>query len=204
MNGVAIISLKGGTGKTVLSHALALGAAWKGVPAYLCHTDNRDPLIIKGRPYAYYDARSPETLAILAKAALNNDGLFIVDGGGNRPQFDNWIASSMDLVLIPVAPDPEDVREGLKQAEIIKNIGAEKVRFIINKYPGNKHERNAIRKYLNLIPEEMILGTVNDVKAIRSLREYDPDEGFQTPVTKVNNLSRSLYFLVNSELIKIE
>lgn len=200
MKGVAVTGLKGGTGKTALSHALALGAAWKRVPAYLCHTDNREPLRVKGRPYAYYDARSPETLATLAQEALNGDGLFIVDGGGNRPAFDNWIASAMDMVLIPVSPDPEDVQEGLRQAELMDKAGAGKIRFIINKYPGHKNERMAVQRYLDPIPEEMILGKVNEAKAIRSLRESDPEEGFQTPVTRVNNLSRSFYFLVNSEL----
>jgi Mrp family chromosome partitioning ATPase len=54
MKGVAITGTKGGTGKTALCHALALGAAWHHLPAYLLHTDNREPIQIKGRPYAYY------------------------------------------------------------------------------------------------------------------------------------------------------
>ena len=40
MRGVALTQRKGGSGKTVLSHALALGASWHNVPAYLMHTDN--------------------------------------------------------------------------------------------------------------------------------------------------------------------
>ena len=54
MKGVAITGIKGGTGKTTLSHALALGAAWHQVPAYFLHTDDREPIQVNGRPYAYY------------------------------------------------------------------------------------------------------------------------------------------------------
>ena len=50
MRGVALTQRKDGSGKTVLSHALALGASWHNVPAYLMHTDNREPLKVNGRP----------------------------------------------------------------------------------------------------------------------------------------------------------
>ena len=58
MRGVALTQRKGGSGKTALSHALALGASWDNVPAHLMHTDNREPLKVNGRPYMYYDARN--------------------------------------------------------------------------------------------------------------------------------------------------
>ena len=91
MRGVALTQRKGGSGKTVLSHALALGASWHNIPAYLMHTDNREPLKVNGRPYMYYDAREPKTLQTLVDAAINADGLCIIDSAGNRPEFDEWI-----------------------------------------------------------------------------------------------------------------
>ena len=118
MRGVALTQRKGGSGKTVLSHALALGAAWHNVPAYLMHTDNREPLKVNGRPYMYYDARDPKTLQTLVDEAINADGLCIIDSAGNRPEFDKWIAQYVDLVLIPVMPDPEDVKEALVQMDV--------------------------------------------------------------------------------------
>lgn len=199
MKGVAISGIKGGTGKTTLSHALALGAAWRGVPAYLCHTDNRQPLRVSGRPYAYYDARKPETLQTLAEAAINADGLFIIDGGGNRPQFDAWIAQAVDMVVIPVSPDPEDVQEALRHAEAMERAGAGKIRFIVNKYPANHHERDFIARYLDRLPAGQILGRVAEVKAVRTLRESDEGE-FQTPATRVNNFARAVFRLIDEEL----
>jgi cellulose biosynthesis protein BcsQ len=199
VKGVAITGTKGGTGKTALSHALALGAAWHQLPAYLLHTDNRDPIQIKGRPYAYYDAREPSTLQTLASAALNQDGLFIIDGGGNRPQFDTWIAQSMDLVLIPVSPDPEDVREAIAHAKRMEQAGAVNIRFVINKYPAHRNEREFVSRYLNLLPQEKIIGHLGEVKMVRALRDSDNPE-FQTPPSRVNNLARSLYRLVSDAL----
>ncbi len=199
MKGIAITGIKGGTGKTALSHALALGAAWNQLPAYLLHTDNREPIQINGRPYAYYDAREPKALQTLASAALNQDGFFIIDSGGNRPQFDTWIAQSMDLILIPVTPDPEDVREALIHSKMMEQSGAEHIRFIINKYPANQNERKFVARYIEQLPQEKIIGRVGEVKMIRALRDSDSPK-FQTPPSRVNNLARAVYRLVADAL----
>ena len=92
MKGVAIANPKGGVGKTVLCHLLALGAAWRGVPAYIMHTDDRPPLITSSRPYQYIDAREPTVLERVMDELLTEEGLCIIDSGGNRPEFDRWIA----------------------------------------------------------------------------------------------------------------
>ena len=199
MRGIALTQRKGGSGKTALSHALALGASWYNVPAYLLHTDNRDPLKVNGRPYRYYDARKPETLQTLVTAAINTEGLCIIDSAGNRPAFDTWIAQSVDLVLIPVMPDPEDVKEALVQMDVLESHGAQHVRYIINNYPSSKMERQYVARYLSQIPREKTMGWVGSVKAIRTLREND-DPTFQTPPSRVNNLSRNLYRQVRDTL----
>ncbi len=199
MRGVALTQRKGGSGKTVLSHALALGASWHDVPAYLMHTDNREPLKVNGRPYMYYDAREPETLQTLVDAAISVDGLCIIDSAGNRPEFDGWIAQYVDLVLIPVMPDPEDVKEALVQMDVLESQGAQNVRYLINNYPTSKVERKYVERYLRQIPLEKAMGWVGSVKAIRILREND-DPVFRTPPSRVNNLSRSLYRQVRDAL----
>ncbi|WFE92659.1 hypothetical protein K1718_27420 (plasmid) [Roseibium porphyridii] len=198
MKGIAIAGAKGGVGKTSLAHALALGAAWKQIPAYLMHTDDREPIKVNGRPYAYYDARKPETLEALINAALNNDGLCIIDSGGNRPDFDKWIAKSMDLVIVPFIPDQEAVETNLAHMKKLEEAGGN-VRALINAYPSNRFEREHIAQYLAPIPEDKILGYVDECKAIRTLRTNDAPS-FKTPVSKVNNLARKLYFTVKEEL----
>ena len=203
MKGVAIVGHKGGTGKTSLAHALALGAAWKGIPAYLMHTDDKEPLRVNGRPYAYYDARAPETLRILINAALNNDGIFIIDSGGNRAEFDEWVAKSMDLVLVPFIPDPEAVETNLRHMERLERVGGGNVRAIVNAYPSNRFERQHVAQFLRDIPQEKIMARIPEVKAIRTLRAND-DPKFETPPARVNNLARSLYVDVMYTMKQLE
>ena len=140
----------------------------------------------------YYDAREPETLQTLVNAAINTDGLRIIDSAGNRPEFDAWIARYVDLVLIPVMPDPEDVKEALVQMNVLESQGAQNVRYLINNFPSSTMERQYVGRYLSQIPLEKTMGWVGSVKAIRTLREND-EPTFQTPPSRVNNLSRSLY-----------
>ena len=130
---------------------------------------------------------------------INTDGLCIIDSAGNRPEFDKWIAQYVDLVLIPVMPDPEDVKEALVQMDVLESQGAQNVRYLINNYPSGRVERRYVERYLRQIPLEKAMGWIGSVKALRTLREND-DPTFQTPPTRVNNLSRSLYRQVRDAL----
>jgi cellulose biosynthesis protein BcsQ len=200
MRGVAIVSTKGGVGKTSLSHLIALGAAWRSVPAYVMHTDERAPISVRGRPYMYYDARDPETLSRLIGAAINQDGLCIIDSGGNRPEFDKWIARSVDLALIPVTPDPEAVNMSLEHMARLEGYGADNVRFILNMVSSNRNERlRDHTEYFSRLPEDKVIGRVSRVSAVKRLREADVDV-FPTPPTNVNNLSRTLHLTVKAAL----
>ena len=96
-------------------------------------------------------------------------------------------------------PDPEDVKEALVQMDVLESQGAQNVRYLINNYPSGKVERRYVERYLRQIPLEKAMGWIGPVKALRTLREND-DPTFQTPPTRVNNLSRSLYRQVRDAL----
>ncbi|GFO76037.1 hypothetical protein BPLS_P3590 [Bathymodiolus platifrons methanotrophic gill symbiont] len=55
MKAIVIVGTKGGVGKTSIAHLLALGAAWKNTPAYLMHTDDREPIEVKGFEVQRYE-----------------------------------------------------------------------------------------------------------------------------------------------------
>jgi cellulose biosynthesis protein BcsQ len=204
MKGLAIVSTKGGVGKTSISHLIALGAAWRNTPAYLMHTDEREPIRVQGRPYMYYDARDPETLSRLICAAVNQDGLCIIDSGGNRPEFDQWIASAVDIVLIPVTPDPEAVDMALEHMARLETYGAENVRFLLNMVSSNRNERlRDHSEYFSRLPKDKIIGQVSKVSAVKRLRENDK-ANFETPPTNVNNLSRRLFVTIKNALESVE
>jgi len=196
MKGVLLTNTKGGVGKTSLAHLLALGAAWRQVPAYLMHTDNRKPIKVQGRPYAFYDARDPKALGTLMGAVVNDDGFCVIDSGGNRPDFDKWIVGSVDMALIPVTPDPEAVDMALDQMKTLEGYGASNVRFILNMVSSNKHERlRDFKEYFMRLPTEKIIGQLSKVSAVKRLREPDITP-FKTPPTNVNSLSRNLFDIV--------
>ena len=203
MKGVATIGKKGGTGKTTLAHLLALGATWKDVPTHFMHTDDREPIKVDGRPYMYYDARKPEALEVLINSAINNDGLFVLDSGGNRPEFDLWVAGAMDLVLLPVTPDPEDVTVALAHMSQLVKAGADNVWFIINKVPANLNEKKYIAKYLSKLPDDRTIGALPEMKAVRIMRE-DDDEPFSTPPARVNGLARNFYTAISHQLVLLD
>lgn len=200
MQGIAIVSTKGGVGKTTLSHLLALGAAWREKPAYLMHTDDREPIKVNGRPYAYYDARDPQTLSTLIGAIVNDDGFCIIDSGGNRSDFDKWISSSVDLVLIPVTPDPEAVEMAIEHMARLEGYGAKNVYYLLNTVSSNHHEKARDNsEYFSKLDANKIIGEVGRVAAVKRLRESDKQQ-FLTPPTNVNNLSRKVFRLVEAQL----
>lgn len=203
MKGVAILSDKGGTGKSTICHLLALGAAWRGVPSYLFHTDQREPMKVDGRPYAYIDGRDLERLTTVMTSLINNNGLCVIDGAGNRPDFDTWISEAVDFVLIPVTPDEESVSLGIATMERVSEKGVE-ARYIVNMTTSNKHSRAFDYKhFFSRLDREKVIGELKTVAAVKRLRLSDL-EPFETPPTNVNNLARALYRLVSSELGKVD
>ena len=110
MKSIAVLGEKGGTTKTATSHLLCLGAQLQGIPACYVLTDPKRKVRAEGRPYAVLDGRAPEQLAVIFSsrdASLN--GWLIVDGGGNRPDFDKEVAQNVDLTIIPFRASEEDI-----------------------------------------------------------------------------------------------
>lgn len=202
MKGIAVLSDKGGVGKTTLCHLLALGAAgWRGVPSYLFHTDNREPMQVEGRPYAYIDARDMERLSTVMGSLMNNDGFCIIDGAGNRPEFDRWIAQAVDIVLVPVTADEEAVKLAKQTMERLEGEGVPHAYYILNMVSPNEKERAYdFREFFSSLERSKIIGQIKRVSTVKRLRISDSDGPFPTPPSNVNNLSRTLHKLIDTQL----
>ena len=198
MKMVAILGSKGGTGKTSLSHCLAYGAYLHSKAAVMVHTDQR-PSINAKRPYAYVDASTNYTqVSALVNADDDRDGITVIDGAGNRPHLDIWLAHTVDLVLIPVTNSSEDVRCALAD---LTRIGDPRVNVIVNKWPANSLVRMVMQRYIEPLPEARVIGRLPEVGALRSFLEDVP---WHTPPTKVGNVARHFYRLVHNALRRCE
>jgi len=101
---------KGGTTKTCTGHLLCLGAILCRQPADYVLTDPNRQLKEAGRPYGVIDGKDPIKLAqIIAASHSTKNGWLIIDGGGNRPAFDNEMAKEAQLVLLPFRDSEEDL-----------------------------------------------------------------------------------------------
>lgn len=101
---------KGGTTKTTSAHLLCLGAILHGKPAAYVLTDPHRNIKSEGRPYAVLDGRDPQKLAQIITASHNTqNGWLIIDGGGNRPAFDEKLTEQADLCILPFRASEEDL-----------------------------------------------------------------------------------------------
>ncbi len=204
MKGVAILSPKGGVGKTSLGHLLALGSAWRNIPAYFFHTDMREPMTVKDRPYGYLDVRNDVDLENVVGKLEDKEGLIIIDGGGNRSDFDEWISEYVDLVIIPITANTESVEQGQLLMQHLNNKGIDHVRFLINMESTNPMSKKFDNDhYFSKIDPNLIMGGIKRVEAVKQLQIPD-EESFQTPPSHVNNLSRTMFDIVVEALMKID
>ena len=107
---LAVLGGKGGTTKTATAHLICLGAYLSGIPAAYALTDPLRKVRGEGRPYAVLDGRLPEQLALILNSSQNNlNGWLVIDGGGNRPDFDIEVSKHVDLTVIPFRASEEDI-----------------------------------------------------------------------------------------------
>lgn len=205
MKGIALVTEKGGAGKTSLGHLIALGCAWRNTPAYFMHTDSRKPLQVKDRPYGYLDARDPDNFVNLMQSMVTSDGLCIIDGAGNRPEFDTWISEYVDLVIIPVTADQEAVDLAIESMQRIENSGLSNARYLLNSVSTNKFARQrAYDEFFSQLDHDKIMGQIKRVEGISRLKQPDNKGSFPTPPSNINNLARYAFNVIMDELSKVE
>jgi len=108
---VGFLGRKGGVGKTINAHATAHGLTMLGIPAAYILTDKRDLLSDEKRVYTIIDGRTVPQLerAIATAQQRDSNGVFVVDGGGNRGVVDDLLASVCNVVVLPFSADDDSV-----------------------------------------------------------------------------------------------
>jgi hypothetical protein len=189
MKSVAILGGKGGTTKTATSHLLCLGAHLHEIPACYVLTDPQRKVRGEGRPYAVLDGRLPEQLAvILASRDANLNGWLVIDGGGNRPEFDKKIAENVDLSFIPFRASEEDIDTVAQSLSSLPNSLAWPCAW-----PTNAFAINAARYLLDglgkAFPQRIVHPPIPFVNSISDLLALT----LTTPSTTVRTASRKAF-----------
>jgi len=169
MRSVAVLGGKGGSTKTASSHLICLGAFLSGIPAAYALTDPLRKVRGEGRPYAVLDGRLPEQLALILDSSRSNlNGWLVIDGGGNRPDFDKEVAKHVDLTVIPFRASEEDIDTVAQSLITIPNALAWP-----SAWPTNSFAINAAQYLLDglgqAFPQRIISPTIPFVNSISDL-----------------------------------
>jgi len=193
MRTVAILGTKGGTTKTATSHLICLGACLHGVPAAYVLTDPARKVRGEGRPYAVMDGRLPEQLALILDSSSSNlNAWLVLDGGGNRPEFDNEVAKHADLTIIPFRASEEDVDTVAQSLAAIPNALAWP-----SAWPTNSFAQNAAQYLVDGLskahPQRVISPAIPFVNSISDLLASN----LASPSTAVRQTARKVFSIVS-------
>jgi len=180
---------KGGVGKSTNAHLACLGAILSDQPAAYVLTDPDREIREKGRPYDVLDGRDPEKLAAILKASSKtSEGWLVIDGGGNRPAFDEAIAEEVDVCIFPFRPSHEDMDTVANDLDRISNALAWPTAW-----PTNIFAIPAARGFINRLskkyPSRVITKPIPFVNSASDLLA----ENLDSPSTPVRSLARKVF-----------
>jgi chromosome partitioning protein len=187
---------KGGTGKTTTAHLACLGAVLHNQPAVYVLTDPQRKVRGEGRPYGVFDGRMPGTLAnILSASHSTLNGWLIIDGGGNRPAFDQEIAAEADLCLLPFRASEEDLDTVADDLCRLPNALAWPTAW-----PTNAFAERAAQFYidglLKAFPGRVITPPIPFVNSVSELLA----ESLTSPSTPVRQIGRKVFSTIEERL----
>lgn len=192
---IAVLGTKGGAGKTSLAHLLCLGASLRSHPVAYVLTDPSRQLRAEGRPYPTLDARRPETLAGLIDAAQTGDGWMVIDGGGNRPAFDQELYSLADIVVLPMRASAEDMDTVAADLRTLPKA-------VVWPYawPTNAFAKKSVAPFLGAM-EATFPGRVitNPIPFVQSCHELLLPV-LDSPSTTVRNVARAAFYELQEKL----
>lgn len=180
---------KGGTTKTTSSHLLCLGAILRGQPAAYVLTDPTRQIKAEGRPYGVLDGRDPRKLAQIIEASRNtHNGWLIIDGGGNRPEFDSELNDAADLCLLPFRASEEDLDTVSQDLQLLPDSIAWP-----SAWPTNRHAEQAAQYFIDGLAKAFPLRIIKTpIYFVNSAAEL-LGASLESPLTPVRNAAKRAF-----------
>ena len=147
---IAILSEKGGAGKTMTTVTLATAAENHGLATVIFDLAPRANSAVWGdkRPNQIpqvVPAQAPRLAVLFAKAEEQGADLVIIDTAGNDLQTAEKVSSYADLILIPCQPSPPDLSSIVPTVKVALTSG--KLSFVlINRAPAVGNETDEARE----------------------------------------------------------
>lgn len=155
----AVMTQKGGSGKTTIAIHLALAATKVGIKAAIVDVDPQKSAVkwsmIRGKPHPeVVPAIVPELPKTLQ--ALRAD-LAIIDTSPRADRDAIAIARMTDLVIVPVQPSILDLSAAADTLRLLKDAGCmDRVAIVMNSVPPSttegKHASQVLEKYGRILP----------------------------------------------------
>lgn len=183
---------KGGSTKTTTAHLFCLGAILRGQPAAYVLTDPHRNVKAEGRPYGVLDGRDSAQLAQIIAASRNTqNGWLVIDGGGNRPAFDQAMSAEADLTIIPFRDSEEDLDAVSRDLQAMPTALA-----LPSAWPTNKFAQQAVQYMLDALvkafPLRVIQPPVLFVHAVSELL----GSSLASPATPVRSAARRMFDII--------
>lgn len=198
---VAVVSQKGGVGKSSLSRTLAVEftrAGWSVLLADIDASQITSNRWAEKRRNAAGIAPQIETavypMAALAVEASKDYDLTVIDGAPHATQGTSDAASAADLVVIPTGSSMDDLEPSVMLArELANSLKSEKIVFALYKTTSEAQERES-RETLSDFGFEVLPGSV----PVKTGYIDAFDRGFCATETKYDNLNQTAGRLVKS------
>ena len=186
---------KGGVGKSATSHGACLGAILHNHSAVYVLTDPKRKMREEGRPYGVLDGREPQTLANILNASRKNlSGWTIIDGGGNRPAFDEEVAAAADLCILPFRASEEDLDTVADDLRRIPNALAWPTAWPTNPY-ASRAAQFLIEGLVKAFPLRVINPPIPFVNSVSELLSAS----LHSPSSPVRQLARKIFDVMAEE-----
>ncbi|KAA0072630.1 hypothetical protein CIW54_28350 (plasmid) [Paraburkholderia sp. T12-10] len=185
---------KGGTTKTTTSHLMCLGAILRRQPAAYVLTDPHRRIKAEGRPYGVLDGRDGAGLAQIITASHNmGNGWLIVDGGGNRPAFDQAMAEQAHMTILPFRASEEDLEAVARDMAAMPDALA-----LPSAWSTNKHAQEAAQRLIDGL-NKAFPGRVIDTPVwfVNSTAEL-LGASLESPSTAVRNAARHTFGILTA------